>query len=55
MIPRYLYPKEDELLPIPYYFELELGKKKSKTRRVRKTKKKSKLRRKVKTHRKTIR
>ena len=60
MIPRYLYPKEDELLPIPYYFtKLELGiedsKKGGKTRRVRKTKKKSKLRRKVKTHRKTVR
>ena len=56
MIPRYLYPIEDEL-PIPHYLtKLELGieEKVEKPKRNKKTKKK-KLRRKIKTHRKSIR
>jgi len=69
MIPRYLYPIEEELLPIPYYFnKLELGIKEGikegieeipkggKLKRIRRSKKrKNKLRRKINTHRKRIR
>jgi hypothetical protein len=67
MIPRYLYPIEEELLPIPYYFnKLELGIKegikegteeKQKGGRIRRRskKRKNKLRRKINTHRKRIR
>lgn len=57
MIPRYLYPIEEEL-PIPHYFsKLELGieEKVEKPKRSRRSKKKSKLRRKIKTHRKSVR
>ena len=60
MIPRYLYPIEEEL-PIPHYFsKLELGieekvEEQEKPKRSRRSKKKSKLRRKIKTHRKSIR
>jgi hypothetical protein len=59
-IPRYLYPKEDEL-PIPHYFSVELGveSKKSKTRSKKRSKRRknrlSKFRSKIQTHTKRVR
>lgn len=61
MIPRYLYPIEEELLPIPYYFnKLELGiddkQEAGKIKKIkRRSKKRKNLRRKINTHRKRIR
>ena len=53
-IPRYLYPIEDELLPIPYYFEIN-EESKLKIKSVDKIKRKTKNKRKnkkLKSHRK---
>ena len=50
-IPRYLYPVEDELLPIPYYFNINEPKIKSAGKIRKKTKHKRKNK-KLKSHRK---
>ena len=50
-IPRYLYPVEDELLPIPYYFNINEPKIKSAGKIRRRTKHKRKNK-KLKSHRK---
>ena len=58
-IPRYLFPKEDEL-PIPHYFSIELGiepkkSKKGGTKSKRRKSKLSKFRSKIQRHTKRVR